>query len=157
MERTTPLAPRAGSDCWLSCPFASDTRVGLHARLDEVDPAGWDRLVAGRGLYMQRRFLRALDRGRDDVRYLSFQRDGALLGVARFELARFTGPGVLPLLGERRWARLAAQTVGLDQPVETTAWICGSAFTGGEHGFAFSPEAARVRVSSAPSVPGSVA
>jgi hypothetical protein len=140
MATTTPLTPPAKSSCWLRCPFASDTLVHRHEALAEVEPASWDQLVAGRGLYMQRRFLEALDRGSEQVRYLSFERDGALVGVARFELARFTGPGVLPLLGERRWARLAAQSVGLDEPVETTAWICGSAFTGGEHGFAFSPE-----------------
>lgn len=137
---STTLVPQAGSGCFLRCPFAPEIELSLHEGLDELEPAAWDALVAHRGLYLQRRFLEPLDRGCEEVRYAAFRKEHRLLGVARFERARFTGPSVLPLLGEGEWARWAARSVGLDKPVQTWAWICGSAFFGCEHGFAFSDE-----------------
>jgi len=114
----------------------------------EVDGAAWDQVVAGRGLYLQRHFLAALEDpaaledGVDSgVRYVLFERDGTTLGVARFELAAFRGPELRELLPEGRATTLATWLAGVgDGPLHTSTLVCGSSFVGSDCGFAFVSE-----------------
>ncbi len=136
---------QSGCDLWrwaLGCSLARDSRLQLTTRIDDVDPA-WDSLVSGRGLYLQRPFLAALEEAADEeaFHYALFRRAGRPLGVARFERARFIGPSISPMLPDSAAVRLAARAVGLgDSAVETSALLCGSSFTSNQSGFAFASD-----------------
>ncbi|MBW2264221.1 MAG: GNAT family N-acetyltransferase [Deltaproteobacteria bacterium] len=118
--------------------------VRMHHSIREVDPVAWDRVVSGRSLMMQRATLEAIERGSPgnrEHRHAVFSRDGKPIGVACFEIARFEGPTIEPMLGESAAARLAARVAGLGGQLSFDLLVCGSTFSCGEHGFAFVPDA----------------
>ncbi len=147
----TLAEPRAAREC--GCPFAARRPYAtrLFSSVDEIDAGAWDDVVGGGELFLQRRYLSALEQGGSDLggfRYALFHRDDEPVGVARFHLTDFVGQPVESLLTRRsRLTRFMARRLRVDRgPLSVRLVLCGSPFSTGEHGFSFRREAAPERL-----------
>lgn len=138
---------RLDTSCaWMAraCQSGLGDRVDLAESIDDLDAEAWDTVVSQRGLYFQRAYLRGVEAGaKGDVehRYAVFTRDGRPRGVACFQIARFVGPSLAPILGGCSATRAAAWVAGLDgDALSAPVLVCGSTFNCAETGFAFTPE-----------------
>lgn len=142
---TTPAARRASE------PHDPDFRVQLFRSIDEVDPARWDAVVSQQTLFLQRHYLRCLETesgsGSLEHRYALLSDGQAPIGVACFQLTEFVGKPIDGWLArESPASSFLARKLGLtDRSLAVRVMVCGSAFTTGEHGFAFAPGVDPVR------------
>ncbi len=128
----------------LGCPCSSSRQLQLESSIDELHGGAWDALVRDQDLYFQRRYLRGVQRGGPaevQHRYALFSQDGQPVGVACFQVVRFVGPSVDPLLQDSPLARWVVRAAGLDDgPLSLPVIVCGSTFNCGETGFHFAPQ-----------------
>ncbi|MBW2528032.1 MAG: GNAT family N-acetyltransferase [Deltaproteobacteria bacterium] len=119
--------------------------VQICRRIDDVDGAAWDQVVAEQTLFLQRRYLRCLEEpsgaDADRRRYAIVSDDSGPLAVACFQLADFVGKPAEGWLARRSPAgALLARQLGLrDREISVRVLVCGNPFTTGEHGFGAAP------------------
>ncbi|MFH2010382.1 MAG: hypothetical protein ABI333_27535 [bacterium] len=119
-------------------------RIQLYRSIADVD-GGWDHVVRGQSLFLQRPYLRAIETGDCEPLVLCYALffDGERpVGAARFQVTEFVGEPIGPLLDRSRVAVafLARKLRLVQRPFRVPVIVCGDAFHSGEHGFAFLPE-----------------
>jgi len=115
----------------------------LATSIDERDGEAWDALVAQASPFLQRPYLRALERGLqpgEALRYAHFHEEGRLVGVACFQLTHFQGDPVGPRFESRPLVSLLARLLGFRGRLAFRVLVCGNPVASGEHGFHFVPD-----------------
>ena len=132
-------------------PDRSDLHLTIVDAIDQVDPASWDAVAAQQTLFLQRRYLRCME---SESRSSSLRHRYALIsgaegpiGVACFQITDFVGKPAEGWLARKTpvSSRLAKQLGLTDTSLSVRVIVCGSAFTTGEHGFAFAPTVDQTR------------
>lgn len=120
--------------------------VQIYLSIEDVNGVTWDEVVHNRSLFLQRNYLRSIESGTDDqlkLRYALFSEGVKPVGVACFQITDFVGKPIGPLLDRNTPSTtFLARKLGLtQQPFAFKMIVCGSAFSSGEHSFAFLPTA----------------
>jgi predicted N-acyltransferase len=134
-----------------SGPDSSDLHLTIVDAIDQVDPASWDAVASQQTLFLQRRYLRCMESepGSSSLRHRYALISGAEgpIGVACFQITDFVGKPAEGWLARKTpvSSRLAKQLGLTDPSLSVRVIVCGSAFTTGEHGFAFAPTVDQTR------------
>ena len=144
-------APVTSKDCFpalLKCPLRSGEsyQAYLFDTITETNARVWNSIAKGKGAYLQWEYLQALQNGANgfpEMYYSLIYDKGNPVGIGVFQLTNFEGGGLGANLAQKnRFAGLIAKTFGLTQDnFSYKLLVCGNAFSTGEHGFAFLPEA----------------
>ena len=94
------------------CPLAEQPfQLASFDSIEQVDPQQWDRLTDGRGVYLSRAYLRAMEAGRGsryDARYVMFFDQGAPVGARVYNRETASAP---TRAADRREADVGRHTV----------------------------------------------
>ncbi len=117
-----------------------DLSILLFTKISKVSADEWDSCIRSRSIFLNRDYLASIESSHIPVCHVMFKSGDQPVGAASFQVTDFVGAPLQSYLNQKNpvLSFITRSIKLIKKPMESKVVVCGSPFSSGEHGYAFS-------------------